>query len=166
MRVLLFVLMSVFTLTVSAMEPSKYTPSEEDMMCLTQNIFFEARDQELVGQVSIAFVTLNRVDSWRYKNSICGVVRDGFKVNRRDCHFSWYCDDESDYPSDNVIERKAWEYAKIVAYTVVQNRDYIEDPTNGSTHYHSNKVNPWWAPKIAYLGTIGDHLFYVEGEPN
>lgn len=163
MRKLLAGLLTIGCSSVYAMPPLGV--DREDMICLTQNIYFESRDQPLVGQVAVAFVTINRVDSWRYADSICAVVRAGYKPNRADCHFSWYCDGQSDYPHDNAIERKAWNTAKIIAKAVIRNRDYIVDPTNGSTHYHSNKVSPWWAPKIAYIGTIGDHLFYVEGEP-
>lgn len=133
-----------------------FASEQKELECLAQNIYFEARDQEFVGQVAVAFVTLNRVNSWRYRDSICGVVRGGYVPNRRDCHFSWFCDGESDVP----LEKDAWETSVIIARTVLQDYEYIEDPTNGATHYHALYVKPWWSSKLNHLATIGDHIFY------
>lgn len=154
MKILAFLGMVLLSTNLFAYDVTKVT--EADVQCLAQNIYFEARDQELVGQVAVAFVTLNRVNSWRYRDTICGVVRDGYSPSRRDCHFSWYCDGKSDIPT----EARAWETALIIAKTVIQDYAYITDPTDGATHYHTHEVNPWWAPKLAYIGTIGDHIFY------
>jgi len=48
--------------------------SDEDRYCLQQNIFFEARNQSTLGQAAVAWVTLNRVESTRYPDTICEVV--------------------------------------------------------------------------------------------
>lgn len=162
MRVLLASLMIALSSPAYADDFDLNPIPEEELNCLAQNIYFEARDQELVGQVAVAFVTLNRVNSKRYPNTYCGVVRDGYNPSRKDCQFSWYCDGLADTP----YEPEAWELSQAVANWVAHQHDYIIDPTNGATHYHSMKVEPWWAPKLSFNGVIGDHLFYVEGDPS
>ena len=47
------------------------------IICLAQNIYFEARDQPTVGQLAVASVVLNRVHDDRWPNTVCEVVREG-----------------------------------------------------------------------------------------
>ena len=72
---------------------------ETAIMCLALNIYFEARDQPLNGQVAVAEVTLNRVTSKKHPNTICGVVKQS---NSKGCAFSWYCDGKSDIPREKI----------------------------------------------------------------
>ena len=44
------------------------------MMCLALNIYFEARNQPLSGQIAVTQVVLNRVADSRYPNKVCDVV--------------------------------------------------------------------------------------------
>ena len=47
---------------------------ETALMCMALNIFFEARSEPIQGQIAVAEVTLNRVASDDYPNTICEVV--------------------------------------------------------------------------------------------
>ena len=49
-----------------------YMPLE--VGCLALNIYHEARDESHDGQVAVAAVTLNRMQSASYPDTICGVV--------------------------------------------------------------------------------------------
>ena len=49
---------------------------------------------------------------------------------------------------------KYQEALKIVRSTVVTNY------TNGATHYHATRVNPFWAPKMCKTTAIENHVFY------
>ena len=42
---------------------------------MAKNIYYEARDQTTKGQIAVALVTINRVKSRRFPNSICKVVK-------------------------------------------------------------------------------------------
>lgn len=129
------------------------------IMCLALNIYFEARNQPLPGQVAVTQVVLNRVADPRYPNRICDVIyqakrtKSG-KIIRNKCQFSWYCDGKSDYPTD--IDAFRW--ATYVALSVIYGGH--EDNTFGATHYHSNKVSPDWALPENKTAEIGDHLFF------
>jgi len=126
------------------------------MHCLQQNIFFEARNQSRIGQVSVAWVTLNRVDAERYPDTICGVVW-------QEKQFSWTHDGKADTPDDNVIAQRAWEDAGVVAEVVVIDwlrAAYLRSPIEDATMYHANYVDPYWAASYTHVATVDDHLFY------
>lgn len=139
---------------------------EEQLQCLARNIFFEARDQDLAGQVAVAWVTLNRVDAARYPDTICGVVQQARRDSagnpiRHQCQFSWYCDGLSDRIPNNPIAQRAWEDAQLIAEVVLL--DYARgfgSPVEDATMYHADYVNPYWTDDYDQVATIGDHIFY------
>jgi spore germination cell wall hydrolase CwlJ-like protein len=47
---------------------------KEDILCLTANLYFEARGEGVKGLKAVADVTLNRVKSKKYPSSVCKVV--------------------------------------------------------------------------------------------
>ena len=120
----------------------------------------EARDQEIKGQVAVALVTINRVKSRRFPNSICKVVYQATRKNGRivlhKCHFSWYCDGRSDKPKDKM----SWEISLLIARAML--KDPITDFLHGATHYHRVDVNPYWNRRMIKFTTIGDHIFYID----
>lgn len=126
----------------------------KQMTCLKQNVYFEARNQSIKGQKAVIYVTMNRVLSDRYPDNICDVV-----FQRK--QFSWTHDGQPDYPSDNVVEQKAWnDISGIVMIALLEMLIGKPDPTHGATHYHNTSVNPNWASKDHLLTQIGSHLFY------
>ena len=124
----------------------------EDLECLAKNIYFEGRNQPWVGQVAIAQVTLNRVKSLTFPNTICEVVR---QKKRQICQFSWYCDGKSDQPKDIKDYNKATEVA-IQVYSRT-----IPDVTEGSLWYHATYIRrPFWAYSMKEMVKINEHIFY------
>src|ERR671914_1597842 len=59
--------------------------------CLTQAIYYEARNQSDDGQRAVAQVVLNRVRHPAYPDTVCGVVFQGSE-RRTGCQFSFTCD--------------------------------------------------------------------------
>ena len=49
----------------------------DEVTCLAQNIYFEARSEPVAGMLAVGHVVLNRVASKRFPNTICKVVRQG-----------------------------------------------------------------------------------------
>lgn len=121
--------------------------------CLTEALYFEARGEPLKGQLAVAEVILNRVDSRRYPNSICGVISQG-ESRRHACQFSFRCDGQ---PED-FHEPKAYELVGKVARMMLDGRDRAL--TQGATHYHTTAVKPDWARRLTRTTQIGRHLFY------
>ena len=80
-----------------------------DYHCLASNIYWEARNQPLLGKLAVAQVTQNRVDNKRYPDTICSVVKQtkfypSGRIDLHSCQFSWYCDGKSDQPWVSVLE--------------------------------------------------------------
>ena len=141
-----------------------YADSEE-LYCLADNIYFEARNQSFAGQVAVSQVTKNRMLDSRYPDTYCGVVKQGptrpswkdptkFYPIKHKCQFSWYCDGKS----DKIIDMTAYNIAlKIARVTMHKN---VWDITKGATHYHADYVSPGWASTKTKTTEIDDHIFY------
>ena len=134
---------------------------ENDYHCLASNIYWEARNQSLSGKVAVGQVVLNRVDSERFPDTICNVVTQtkfypSGRIDLHDCQFSWYCDGKSDVPLEK--EMSIYEESFELAVELVEKRPM--DFTEGATHYHSTKVNPYWADSLERITRIDDHIFY------
>ena len=139
-----------------------------DAECLALNAYFEARNQSESGMIAVSHVVLNRVQSDRYPDTVCGVVKQaryskwwqethGKDVPiRHQCQFSWYCDGLSDYPK----EKAAWKTAQRVAMEAYALHNVGFDITDGSLWYHAKNVNPYWADAFDYVMHVDDHLFY------
>ena len=123
------------------------------LLCLATAIYFEARDQPLVGQAAVSQVILERRDSPSYPSTICGVITAGGEVRHR-CAFSFYCDGKSDRPRDE----RAFFVAKSLAWSALNG--HIKDATGYATHYHASYVQPSWAVTLVPTRVIGDHIFY------
>jgi len=118
------------------------------VMCLALNIYFEARSEEPMGQLAVAEVTLNRVTSSRYPDTVCEVV-----WQRK--QFSWTHDGKSDKPKD----ARAWDMAVRVAKLAMKHRDVVI-VGNEVTHYHAEYVNPYWTTAYERVAKVGTHIFY------
>lgn len=121
--------------------------SDEELYCLTQNIYFESRGEPVEGQIAVAHVTLNRMRHDKFPNTICGVV-----WQRK--QFSWTHDGLSDRPRN----KEAWQNAEEIAKNILSGE--IEDNTNGSLFFHSVNVKPYWRNKVNFEVQIGRHLYY------
>jgi len=133
----------------------------QELECMSMNIYFEAAMESTAGKLAVAQVTMNRVRSSRYPNTVCTVVKQGrhyesgFPVRDR-CQFSWYCDGKHDTPSMG----KMWGESQKVAMYVLENVKLL-DITDGATHYHADYIeNPRWAIARHKTMQIDTHIFY------
>jgi len=134
---------------------------QEQKYCLAMNIYHEARSESYLGQKAVGFVTINRVHSDRYPDTICDVVYQARldahgNPRRNQCQFSWYCDGKSDITHN----QEEWDNAKNVADTVMQRYWDIEDVTEGATMYHASYVDPYWTDSFTQTVRIDTHIFY------
>lgn len=121
--------------------------------CLTEALYFEARGENLIGQVAVAEVILNRADSKSYPNSVCAVVHQG-EGKRNACQFSFVCDGKVEH----IGNREAFKELGKVAWVMMQGKPRIL--TGKATHYHNTSVLPRWAKRLVRTARIGDHIFY------
>lgn len=126
----------------------------DEKRCLQQNIYFEARNQSRLGQVAVAWVTLNRLESSRYPNTICDVVW-------QDRQFSWTHDGKSDRPANNAVEQRAWEDAGLIAEVVLLDWARAESsPVENAVMFHADYVQPYWRSAYDRVTQVDDHIFY------
>ena len=134
----------------------------EDVTCMAKNIFFEAAVESTAGKVAVAQVTLNRVRSRNYPNTICDVVYEGRHhasgfPKRDQCQFSWYCDGRGDEPAESQL----WIDSQDLAKYVILRQDDLIDITDGATHYHARYIDaPRWAGQKRVTAKIDEHIFY------
>ena len=127
--------------------------SNKQMSCLAEALYFEARGEPIQGQLAVGEVILNRVEDTRYPSSICKVINQG-TGRRFACQFTYSCDGKL----EAVHERKPYEMALKIAKILMTTHD--RKMTRGSTHYHSNYVNPKWSKKFERVAKFGRHIFY------
>lgn len=155
----------VATTSVDKAEVDKFRYSEAT--CLAKNMYYEARNQGLAGQLAVSLVVMNRVKDSRYPNTVCGVVeqgptRESWKKNgtyypiRNRCQFSWFCDGKSDEPKEPTTYKRLLDLSLVLVYDDIQ----IVDFTEGATHYHADYVFPAWRKSKTKTVEIADHIFY------
>ncbi len=130
----------------------------EGWKCLAEALYFEARGESVKGQFAVAEVILNRVESPRYPDSICGVVNQG-TGRKYACQFTYTCDGLP----ERISEPAAWKRVGKVARLSIDAEDRAL--TDGATHYHTTAVNPRWASKYIHTTQIGIHRFYRQYYP-
>ncbi len=111
----------------------------KETKCLATAIYHEANAESVKGQIAVANVIMNRVESKDFPNSVCGVISQKGQ-------FSWYSKTKHKY-SDKTLA---------IARKMLNNR---QDNTNGALFFHSGK-NPYWTRKMKFVTKIGGHKFY------
>ena len=126
-----------------------------ELDCLTRNIYWEAASEPFEGKVGVAQVTMNRVNSGKFANSVCGVVHQKNVIYEKViCQFSWYCENTSKV---KPVHQPLWRESEEVAKKVLLENFRLPSLKN-ALYYHADYVNPGWKnPKIE---KIGRHIFY------
>ena len=163
------------------------TPQNTDeVYCMAQNIYFEARHESMIGKIAVAHVVMNRIKDKKWPGTVCEVVKQGpvreswktkkdptladedrvFYPRKNRCQFSWWCDGQKDivwatYMNGDVIESNmtAWRDSIHVALFIM-NGDYTNDPTDGAVFYYNPHIaNPSWGRIYEETAMIGNHRF-------
>jgi spore germination cell wall hydrolase CwlJ-like protein len=143
----------------NAMPPGYVTAAEQtrQLECLTRNIYWEAASEPFEGKVAVAQVTLNRMQSGKFPDSVCGVVyQKNVFYEKVVCQFSWYCEGNQKM---KPIHKPLWRESEEVAKKVLL-EGFRLPSLHQALYYHADYVNPGWKnPKIEQ---IGRHIFYGE----
>jgi len=140
--------------------PEGYVTAAEQtrqLECLTRNIYWEAASEPFEGKVAVAQVTLNRMESGKFANSVCGVVHQkNVFYEKVVCQFSWYCENNHKV---RPVHKPMWRESEEVAKKVLL-EGFRLPSLHKALYYHADYVNPGWNhPK---LEKIGRHIFYGE----
>lgn len=130
---------------------------EQQIRCLTQNIYWEAAGEPFEGKVAVAQVTLNRMNSGKFPSSVCGVVQQrNVFYDKVVCQFSWFC--ETNHRT-RPVHPKMYEESEEVAKKVLL-EGFRLDGLREALYYHADYVNPNWNKQR--IGKIGQHIFYKD----
>ena len=137
--------------------------ADRSLHCMAQNVYFEAASESFIGQIAVAQVVMNRVESEHFPDNPCDVIYEGpsyisnkgniLPIKHR-CQFSWYCDGKP----DTILNLQI--YGKILDLVDYLIPNGYFDITDGATHYHADYVRPDWAKTKTKTIEIEDHIFY------
>ncbi|MEM7059963.1 MAG: cell wall hydrolase [Pseudomonadota bacterium] len=140
-------------LTETALARVKVGTRSKEWYCLSEALYFEARGESLRGQIAVAEVILNRVDSSRYPNTVCGVVQQG-QHRRNACQFSYNCDGRANH----IGNKKVFDRLGKIAWSMMKGTP--RKLTGQALYYHNTSVRPRWSRKFHRTAKIGSHIFY------
>lgn len=125
----------------------------DERRCMAEALYYESRNESIMGKLGVADVVLNRVDSSYWPDTICGVVYQG-SHRTTGCQFSFTCDGSMDRGRNQALYEELDELAGVIlaGMHMPVSRD--------ATHYHADYVSPYWAPSMTPTASIGAHKFY------
>lgn len=132
---------------------------ERELKCLAQNIYYEAGYEPFEGKVAVAQVTLNRADSGKFPDDICGVIfQKSVIYDKVICQFSWYCENAG---VRKPVNPAAYQESMAVAKKVLL-EGFRLDGLKNAMYYHADYVSPRWGKEK--IATIGRHIFYSDNK--
>lgn len=117
--------------------------SNNDLYLLAKCVYAEARGESYVGQVAVAAVILNRVESEKFPNTIAGVIYQPYA-------FTAVSDGQINLEPDQT------------AYNAARDALNGWDPTYGSLYYYNaSTATSSWIYSRKTVVTIGNHVFAI-----
>jgi len=129
----------------------------KEIDCLAKNIYYEAGSESFEGKMAVAQVTINRTNSSKYPNTICGVVYQKNTIKGRTiCQFSWTCN-KLTTPKDSYM----WQESQYIAKkALTEPIAHVRISEMKAMFYHATYVDPKWNKKGVVM-KIGNHIFYT-----
>ena len=127
----------------------------QQIECMAKNIYYEAGSEPFEGKVAVAQVTMNRVESGKFADNVCGVVYQKNSIYQKViCQFSWACDRDTGMRPTNKAN---YDESMSVAKKVLLEGFKLPSLEN-AMYFHGDYINPGWnRKKVAH---IGRHIFY------
>ncbi|MBY0342654.1 MAG: cell wall hydrolase [Sphingomonadales bacterium] len=123
-------------------------PMSEELRCLAGAVYFEARGEELAGQLAVAQVIVNRTEDGRFPRSYCGVVAQPGQ-------FSFMRGTRMPAVREGTA---AW--TRAIAVARIADKGLWESPAEDAVFFHARHVSPGWSRTKTRLAQIDRHIFY------
>ena len=130
--------------------PTRSPADIQQVKCMADNVYYEARNQSDKGMIAVSNVVMNRTHDTRFASTPCGVVK---QKKHRTCQFSWVCEHHR-----QPVDLDLYERGRRLAEGVYFHR--IPDITHGAIFYHAYYDKPMWSRRFAKVAYIGAHIFY------
>lgn len=129
---------------------------------MARTIWGEARGEARLGRIAVGWVIRNRAEIDLGNDGLPDWWGEGIEgVCRRPFQFSCWNKTDPNLPrllGLTPSSDSAFREILDLAFGVLAGA--FEDPTKGSTHYHTVMISPAWARGIQPAAVIGKHAFY------
>lgn len=115
----------------------------DDVRCLATAVYFESKGEPIEGQLAVAQVIVNRLESGRFASTICGVVRQPGQFT---------------FAYRTPAAGAEWRIAQAVAIVAATGNWHEVAPE--TTYFHAKRVAPDWS-RMKRVSAIGNHIFYA-----
>lgn len=130
---------------------------EKQLVCLARNIYWESASEPFEGKVAVAQVTMNRMESGKFPDTVCGVVHQKTSFyGKVVCQFSWLCENNH---HTRAVNRQAYKESEEVAKMVML-EGFRLTSIKQALYYHADYVDPKWNKEKVIK--IGRHIFYKD----
>jgi spore germination cell wall hydrolase CwlJ-like protein len=119
-----------------------------EMQCLAGAVYFEARGEELAGQLAVAQVIINRTEDGRFPKSYCGVVSQPGQ-------FSFMRGKQMP-----AIRTGSAAWTRAVAIAEIAHKGLWQSEAGEAVFFHAKYVRPGWSQRKTKLAQIDTHIFY------
>lgn len=125
----------------------------DEVLCMTEAIYFEARGEPPIGQAAVGLVIQNRVKSGRYPDTVCEVVQQSLQFSYR-----------NDRVPTVALGRLDSDDAQVLEYIVqlsidITNKHVIDFTDNAKWYYAHDIVNPRWSSYADVAMVYEGHTF-------
>jgi N-acetylmuramoyl-L-alanine amidase len=126
---------------VATAEPAAPATAAE-LDCLATAVWFESRGEALEGQLAVAQAVVNRAQSGRWGQGVCGVIKAPRQFN---------------FVASRV-QRSTATFTTAMAVARVAINGLWHDMADGAHSFHSARLKPRW--RLTRVAQIGNHVFY------
>jgi spore germination cell wall hydrolase CwlJ-like protein len=135
--------------SLSEMVAARGTPEalDDQTQCLAGAVYFESKGESLAGQLAVARVIVNRMQSGRFASSLCGVVYQPGQFSFVRGH------------AMPAIATAGHAWREAVAISQIALTDSWNSLAEGALYFHARRVAPNWKQR-ARVALIDNHIFY------
>lgn len=137
-------------------ERARVVISNEEIRCVADAIYHEARGESDRGKIAVGYTILNRMATKGYPSTACGVVYQKNLVRGvKRCQFSWACT----HKVRSKPQEKVYEQAMQVAEAVLTRS--VVNPIDDSIFFNVRGIKTNYGRAHNRRATIGGHDFFA-----
>lgn len=129
--------------------------TEQEINCITEAVYFEARSESLNGHKAVMEVIINRSDNKKaYPNGFCNVIKQKYQFSYRLKEFKI---------QDKVLFNKIKDEVKLHLFNIkILKFNYLRVIDPCSDHFDGIKSKASWIKQMTNPQPIGNHIFYCK----
>lgn len=142
-------------------EKAEVRMTQQEIACMTQVMYREARGEGSIGMIAVGYAVLNRMATQGYADTVCGVVyqrgKDRSGITR--CQFQWACTDLR----HTAMLRSSEQHARELAIAVM--RREVPNPIDDSIFFHEKSLKPPHVRGLPLRAIVANHAYFAGRRP-